>query len=90
MFVTNGGNNNTGWTNKSYAISLQAASETTQQRGSSCLLSGENSIRRTTGSLIYYDKKLVSEKVLVKDKDSKWIPYAGTFEPLIKQFGMAK
>ena len=96
MFVTNGGNNNTGWTNKSYDdLIAKAASETDPAKRFELFKRAEKILLEelpVAPIYTYTNKKLVSEKVLVKDKDSKWIPYAGNIQDRfnLKQFGMAK
>lgn len=96
MFVTNGGNNNTGWTNKSYDdLIAKAASETDHAKRFELFKEAEKILLEelpVAPIYTYTNKKLVSEKVLVKDKDSKWIPYAGNIQDRfnLKQFGMAK
>lgn len=96
MFVTNGGNNNTGWSNKSYDELISKASlEADQTKRFELFQSAEKILLEEMPIIpiyIYTNQKLVSEKVVVQNTEGEWTPWYGNVQDRLnlKQFALAK
>jgi oligopeptide transport system substrate-binding protein len=96
MFVTGGGNNNTGWSNKRYDELIKLASaESNQEKRFKYFQEAEGILLDEMPVIpiyIYTNKKLVSEKVVIRDKAGKWSSWYGNVQDrfTLKQFGIAQ
>ena len=96
MFVTGGGNNNTGWSNKEYdSLISKASAEKDQTKRFGYFNRAEEILLDEMPVIpiyIYTNKKLVSEKVLIKDSKGKWTNWYGNVQDrmTLKAFGIAQ
>lgn len=96
MFVTGGGNNNTGWSNKEYDdLIAKASAEANQSKRYEYFQKAEKILLDEMPVIpiyIYTNKKLVSDKVLIKNEKGTWVPWFGNVQDhfTLKHFAIAK
>lgn len=96
MWVTDGGNNQTGWSNKTYdSLIAEAAKETEDAKRYEIFEKAESILMEELPVLpiyTYTNKKLISERVIIKDGKGGWKPWEGNIQDRInfKNYALAK